>query len=323
MDADATHNPTTTEEGEDKELKAAKERMHGWRKIPVPNDANRQVLEALELSEIIYVVNENIANEYLQYITDGPVGFDTEFTGRKPSVAETQIMGMKAHSPTAKKNARSVLQYLELFKDGGFNIDWERAGLCTVQICVQSTTWVLDMKKIRALPQELKRIMTDPDITLVGVGLVSDVNVIWEDLRIDMQSLADVGLMAMLWRPEDHADEAFRNLSLEAAAQKVLGVTIDKGRQKTTTWSEELSDEDITYAAIDAAASLRLFETLVSCLAEKETLLEKNIPQSWYTFNSTEGELTRTKKSFRGGVIGWSTRDCTWFVGGKFQGYFP
>lgn len=87
--------------------------------------------------------------------------------------------------------------------------------------------------------------MTDPDITLAGVGLLSDVNVIWEDLRVDMQNLADVGLMAMLLKPENHANDAFRNLSMDVATQEVLELTIDKGRQKTVRWDLELNDEDI------------------------------------------------------------------------------
>ncbi|KAJ7023777.1 hypothetical protein C8F04DRAFT_1304507, partial [Mycena alexandri] len=163
-----------------------------------------------------------------------------------------------------------------------------------------------------AFPRELKRILTDPDITLAGVGLLSDVNVIWEDLRVDMQNLADVGLMAMLLKPEKHANDAFRNLSMDVATQEVLELTIDKGRQKTGL----LTGPD---AAIDASASLRLFEKLAPALATKEASLGKRIPQGWYTFNSTEGEPTRLEKSFRGSVVGWSTRDCTWFISGKFQ----
>lgn len=76
-------------------------------------------------------------------------------------------------------------------------------------------------------------------------------------------------------------------------------------------------------AAIDAIASLRLLETLSVALAEKEKVIGKVIPSSWYTFNATEGEPTRVELSYRGAVIVWSTRDCSWYSGGKFQGYFP
>lgn len=77
------------------------------------------------------------------------------------------------------------------------------------------------------------------------MGLLSDVNVVWEDLRVDLQNLVDVGLMAKLWKPEVHADEAFQNLSLEAATSEVFSITIDKGQQKGVLWDQDLKDEDI------------------------------------------------------------------------------
>lgn len=95
------------------------------------------------------MVTEEIANEYLQYITSGPIGFDTEFIKRKPSIVEERIMNMKTHSAGAKRTAKSVVQYLELFSEQGVQIDWERAGLCTIQICVGGTVWILNMKRIR------------------------------------------------------------------------------------------------------------------------------------------------------------------------------
>ncbi|KAJ7654016.1 ribonuclease H-like domain-containing protein [Mycena polygramma] len=315
----------------------ALEEMETGRREIIAEDQERDILNHclliqfkgnLGMDRVVYVVTEQAANEELKHIKRGSVGFDTEFGKRIMSPTEKSIFDMKAPNTAAKKTAKSIVQYLELISDKGYQIKWENAGLCIVQISAGATTWVLNMKRIKgkpsafneqtttnfqqALPHELERILTSPEIVLAGAGLTSDVSVIWEDLRIDMQELADVGLMTRLWKPEEHAEESFQNLALEQAAQEVLGITIDKSRQKNVDWKSNLSDADIIYAAIDAAVSLRLYERLEKKLAEKEDTIGKRIPRSWYSYNMTEGEVTRIDQSYNGKVIPWSMRDCSW-----------
>lgn len=76
-------------------------------------------------------------------------------------------------------------------------------------------------------------------------------------------------------------------------------------------------------AAIHAAVSVRLYEKLAPALLAKTASTGKEIPIGWYTYNMMEGEVIRLEKSCRGAVIPWSTRDCSWYGAGKFQGYFP
>ncbi|KAJ6477939.1 ribonuclease H-like domain-containing protein [Mycena vitilis] len=305
----------------------ALEEMETGRREITSEGKEREILnDSLGMSRLVYVVSEQAANEELEHIKKGTVGFDTEFGKRIMSPTEESIFNMKAPNATAKKTAKSIVQYLELISNQGYQTRWENTGLCVVQISAGATTWVLNMKRIKGkppLPHELERILTSPDIILAGAGLTSDVSVIWEDLRIDMQELADVGLMTRLWKPEEHAEENFQNLALEQSAQEVLGITIDKSRQKSVDWKSKLSDADIIYAAIDAAASIRLYECLERRLAEKEDTIGKKIPRSWYSYNMTEGEVTRLDQSYNGKVIPWSTRDCSWYVAGRFQGYLP
>ncbi|KAJ7739217.1 ribonuclease H-like domain-containing protein [Mycena metata] len=230
---------------------------------------------------------------------------------------------MRAPGTAAKKNAKSILQFLETTSDKGYRLAWENMGLALIQISAGNTVWVLNMRKIRAFPRELKRIMTSESITLTGAGLTSDAEVIWEDLRIDMPQLADVGLMTRLSDPERRLDENFQQLALDTAAEQILSISLDKTRQKTVNWKGQLKEGDLVYAAIDAAVSICLFKELSNKLAEKSAQIDKEIPRSWYTFRMVEGEIVRLEDSYTGGVIPWSTRDCTWYTNGRFQGYFP
>ncbi|KAJ7720712.1 hypothetical protein B0H16DRAFT_1474287 [Mycena metata] len=165
--------------------------------------------------------------------------------------------------------------------------------------------------------------MTSDSIILTGAGLTSDAEVVWEDLRINMPRLADVGLMTRLLDPERRPDENFQQLALDAAADQILEVSLDKTRQKSVDWKGPLEEDDITYAAIDAATSIRLYEVLSTKLETKSAVIKKEIPRSWYSFRMVEGDIVRLDESYKGTVIPWSTRDCSWYTNSRFQGYFP
>ncbi|KAJ7169015.1 hypothetical protein C8R46DRAFT_1034137 [Mycena filopes] len=314
------------------------ETQFGFRDVE-PHAEDRATILKLQMTRIVYIVSEEAANQELAHIVDGVVGFDTEFGKRTPSPTEKLILDMEAPSASAKKAAKAIFQYLELLSASGYQINWDRAGLCTIQIARDSATWVLNMRRIKGFPRELRRILQSPKISLAGAGLLSDVTVIWEDLRVDMKQLTDVGLMTRIWNTEAHADEGFQHLALESAAKEALDLAIDKSKQNTIDWKKEPSDRDITCevqhripapeltshtdAAVDAAVSLRLFEFLAPALAAKEKIIDHKIPPSWYTYNTTEGEPTRVERSYRGAVIPWTLKDTTWWVSNKFQGYLP
>ncbi|KAJ7752953.1 ribonuclease H-like domain-containing protein [Mycena metata] len=301
---------------------ADEESVLGFREIP-PSKESSDLLQKLGLQNFLYIVAEKAANEKLCDVRDGPVGFDTEFVKRIPSATEKMILKMRTPGIAAKKYAKHIIRFLESKSEHVYEPAWDNRGLCLIQLSVGDTAWVLNMKKIKAFPKELKRILTSPSITLTGAGLNSDADVVWEDLRIDMPSLADVGLMTRLADPESRTDENFQHLALDAAAEQILEVTIDKSRQKTVDWKGTLDDGDIIYAAIDAAVSIRLFQTLDTKLYQKSVLIDRKIPSSWYTYRMVEGEIVRIEESIKGTIIPWSTRDCTWYINGRFQGYFP
>ncbi|KAJ7482515.1 ribonuclease H-like domain-containing protein [Mycena latifolia] len=198
------------------------------------------VKDELGFSTIKYITSEEEADKALAAITEGAVGLDIEFGKRILYGDEARVDQLPTISQTAKKNARQALQYLEAGREG-FSIKGENIGLYTIQIAQFNIVWILNMNRIKAYPKELRRILTSEHITKVGVGILNDAIVVWEDLRTDMQNLADVGHRAGL-----------------VAAKEILHVTIDKSFQKTVDWKAEPTEAHKLYAALDAAVSLRL-----------------------------------------------------------------
>ncbi|KAJ7115109.1 ribonuclease H-like domain-containing protein [Mycena crocata] len=263
-----------------------------------------------------YLTSKREVNKALKGIVRGAIGFDTEFVPRQSSKIDKLFDDVFETVSGSKKTAILAWQILEI-RHRRFKILWDI-------IAKGDDVWVINMTKIRGVPSELKRVITSEAITKTGVGMITDLQVIWADLGLEMKNVVDVGLMARLLLVEKYTDGAYANLSMVNAMHDVLGFTISKKLQRSN-WKgedEELTDEQKKYAAIDANASLKLYEELVPRLQEMALQRDIRISEGWYTFNSSYGEPTRTKKTYWGKEAPWSTRDCPWFFTGKFQGYY-
>jgi hypothetical protein len=77
---------------------------------------------------VLYITSESEANDALQRIRDGEVGFDTEFTDRRLTREEHAIL--KALSTGAnKKTALLGWQIVELTMHHIFPVAWDNIGL--------------------------------------------------------------------------------------------------------------------------------------------------------------------------------------------------
>ncbi|KAJ7622012.1 ribonuclease H-like domain-containing protein [Mycena polygramma] len=243
-----------------------------------------------------YIANEFECDNALRKVTEGPLGLDTEFL--------------------------DVLVQASLNRPPWFRIDWYSIKLCVVQIALEDRVLVIDVKRMRVVPNQLARILESQTIAKVGVGFLADGRVIWDGPRINVQNLVDVGLMAKLANPERYAEEDFAPLSLERCVKDVLGAQLDKSLQQSA-WDEDLTAEQVTYAGLDAQASLEVFNAVSVMLEQKGTTLGiGEIPEDWYSFDCREGKPTRREPSYRGDILPWSTRFCPWWSAGKFQGYY-
>ncbi|KAJ7616343.1 ribonuclease H-like domain-containing protein [Mycena polygramma] len=279
-----------------------------------------------ELRSVKYLTSERAVNDALRAITEGVIGFDTEYVGRKLTKDEELIEEIFLNVPGNKRSGILAWQACRARSAGGFAIDWNNAGLCIIQIAKGNDVWLLNMNKIKALPKHLHRVLESNDIVKAGVGISADLPVIWNDLGCDMNNVVDCGLMAKLFLAEKYKETPFANLSLLQSVSDILGYTIDKELQKSNWKGDtkgDITEEQKKYAAIDAHAALRLFEVLVPALKERSIEIERIIPKGWYTYNGRYGFTVRRNKTHGGKEAPWSTADCTWFFGGKFQGYYP
>ncbi|KAJ7105529.1 hypothetical protein C8R44DRAFT_745692 [Mycena epipterygia] len=155
---------------------------------------------------------------------------------------------------------------------------------------------------------ELRRILESPNIKKVGIGLIKDINVVWDDLQTDMKHLVDTGMMT--------------------SVEDIFGYTIWK-ELTTSGWvADNLTDTQIRCraacrlvagdaggagagAALDAIASLRLHEVLVDTLDRKGQEIDVIIPFTWYTLNLRMGEAMRLKPAADGSELAWRAAECT------------
>ncbi|KAJ7792266.1 hypothetical protein B0H13DRAFT_2394029 [Mycena leptocephala] len=118
-------------------------------------------------------------------------------------------------------------------------------------------------------------------------------------------------------------DFAYTNVLLDGCTAEYLGWSLDKS-VALTNWRPDkggLAPTQITYAAQDALACLRLYMVITEELRRKSAAINQTIPEGWYSFNSFFGKLYRIKESFSGEVIPWQAKDCFWYANGKFQSY--
>ncbi|KAJ6471792.1 ribonuclease H-like domain-containing protein [Mycena vitilis] len=278
------------------------------------------------LHNVHYLTSEQAVNDVLKAVRDGVIGFDTEFMGRTQTDEESFIEELFSNVPGNKRSAIVAWHAAKLARDEAFEILWDNVGICIVQIARGEDVWLLNLNRIRALPAELSRILSSDNIVKVGVGISTDLPVLWLDLGCDLNNVVDCGLMAKLYFCEEYASTPYSNLSLLQSTSDVLGFIVAKDLQKSNWKGDkngDISDEQRKYAAIDAHAALHIYEKLLPALEWKALKLDVTIPDAWYRFNGRSGFTVRRKLTHKNRHAPWSTADCTWYYGGKFQGYFP
>ncbi|KAJ6630465.1 ribonuclease H-like domain-containing protein [Mycena sp. CBHHK59/15] len=272
--------------------------------------------------DIHYIMDEESADNALCHIIDGIVGFDTEYEDRIPTEEEETIHELFGPGSASRRSAILAWQMIQIKKKTP--ISWPNIGLRIVQIARGNNAWVINIFNMKAFPKELKRILTSDNIVKTGVGLSSDVTVMWNDMHIDLRNLVDAGLIAKLIYCEEFGHLAYGNLSLQTCVELIFKMYVDKKHQ-TGNWTGEDSEQNKVHSKeqiLYAIASLRLYDKLIPLLETKGSTLGRPIPSEWYSFNAFRGDLFRRTLTVRGETVPWSIKDCSWFFGGKFQGYF-
>ena len=122
-----------------------------------------------------------------------------------------------------------------------------------LQLAAESEVFLFQLKQL-GLAGPLRRILSDPEVSKVGVGLAHDLHELQKMHSFQPAGFVDLGSMAR--------KAGIRNLGLRGLAAVLLGVRITKGA-KVSNWARtELSAQQIRYAATDAWVGRFLFLAL-------------------------------------------------------------
>jgi hypothetical protein len=90
----------------------------------------------------------------------------------------------------------------------------------------------------------LRRILELPAIAKGGVGFLTDGKVLSDAVdNLVIRNLIDVGLMIKFCNPEGYLSQDQTSLGLDRCVLDVLGLHLDKARQKTLKWDGVLTDD--------------------------------------------------------------------------------
>lgn len=113
----------------------------------------------------------------------------------------------------------------------------------------------------QTLPRSLLDVLVDSSILKVGVGCYEDGRKLLHGYGITVCGTVDLRYLAMRQR----RSVIHRGLSLKSLAEDILNFSLDKSLQmRCSNWeAEELTDDQVIYAARDAQVSLALFLQLI------------------------------------------------------------
>jgi ribonuclease D len=141
-------------------------------------------------------------------------------------------------------------------------LDWRQDRIGTVQLQVGDETYV-----IRAnghIPIHLKAVVEDADVQKVLHHAMFDLKFLAHQWDVTPANVACTKIASKLADPDKPPAEH----SLAALLRRYLGVVIDKSH-RTSDWTSELSDAQVSYAADDVRYLVPLYSQLAERLREE------------------------------------------------------
>ncbi|XP_072121480.1 exonuclease 3'-5' domain-containing protein 2 isoform X2 [Mobula birostris] len=130
------------------------------------------------------------------------------------------------------------------------------------------------------LPKTLLHVLGDVNILKVGVNAFEDGCRLLRDYGVTVKGCLDLRYLVMQQRKNNLA----HSLSLKSLAQDTINFTLDKSLHlRCSNWeAQELTNDQVTYAAQDAQVSVALFFHLLgfSSTSHEDTVLFQSVP-SW------------------------------------------
>ncbi|KAJ7050265.1 hypothetical protein C8F01DRAFT_1345428 [Mycena amicta] len=176
-----------------------------------------------------YVADAGVADRVLCGIRSGDiVGFDSEFVSRTQHSPEAQRIQELLGEDTGKHYDH--WQQVLAVDRGTFQANFDTMSLRLVQLAFESKVYVFDLKKMKVLPAELRRILCSKQIIKAGFSTNRDVEVLWQDLGVELNGMVDVGVMARIHHAAEGKD--LQSMGMSSAAQLDMQYEVQKDMQQ-------------------------------------------------------------------------------------------
>ncbi len=157
---------------------------------------------------------------------------------------------------------RLAVQYLTQYSVLGFDTETKPAfqkgqnhRVALLQLSTEERAFLFRIQKI-GLPDELKQLFSNPNIVKAGVAIRDDIKALQK-----IGSFKPAGFLEL----QNHAQEAgIKNIGLKKLCAIICGFRISKSQQLSNWESEELTTQQLIYAATDAWVSLRICRQLLN-----------------------------------------------------------
>jgi len=157
---------------------------------------------------------------------------------------------------------RMASRYLNRYSILGFDTETkpifkkgETRRVALLQLATEEKAFLFKVLKI-GLPDELISIFSNPNIIKAGVAIRDDIR--------GLQKMAPFNPEGFVELQDTASAAGIQNLSLKKLSAIVCGFRISKSQQLTNWESQELTDQQIVYAATDAWVSLKIYLNLTN-----------------------------------------------------------
>ncbi len=156
---------------------------------------------------------------------------------------------------------RVAVKYLSQFRVLGFDTETKPSfqkgqihKVALLQLATDERAFLFRTQKI-GIPDELRQIFSNHAILKAGVAIRDDIK--------GLQKLAPFRPAGFVELQNHAQDAGIQNIGLKKLCAIVCGFRISKSQQLSNWEAEELTDQQMIYAATDAYVSLKIYQKLI------------------------------------------------------------
>ncbi|MDR2918482.1 MAG: 3'-5' exonuclease domain-containing protein 2 [Tannerella sp.] len=186
-----------------------------------------------------------------------------------PSITKEEISTLPIEAFTGKivvidkiTDLEKAIEYISLQQCVGFDTETrpnfskkQHHKVSLIQISSEETCYLFRLNKLGGIPASLINFFNDKQVMKVGLSLLDDFSAIRKLVQIEPANFIDLQKFVPAFGIED------------ASLQKIYAILFGKKISKKTRLSnwetEELSEVQLRYAALDAWACLRIYQHLI------------------------------------------------------------